>query len=115
VLEQAIDGGFELVLAAPVIEELERVLVSKLAFEGGRWRGVESLLTNLAIEVASRPTIPPTPISGDPDDDLILACAVEASVDVLVSGDRRHLLPLGSYKGVRIVTPQALLVELRSA
>jgi predicted nucleic acid-binding protein len=55
------------------------------------------------------------PLTGDPDDDLVLACAVEASVDVLVSGDRKHLLPPGSHEGARVVTPQALLAELRSA
>jgi predicted nucleic acid-binding protein len=34
-------------------------------------------------------------------------------VDVLVTGDRRHLLPLGEYCGVGILTPQAFLAELR--
>jgi predicted nucleic acid-binding protein len=52
-------------------------------------------------------------VTGDPGDDLILACAVQAGVDAVVSGDRRHLLPVGEHRGVRIVTPQALLAELR--
>jgi len=37
---------------------------------------------------------------------------VAAGVDVLVSGDRRHLLPVGEHQGIRILTPQALLAEL---
>jgi uncharacterized protein len=53
-------------------------------------------------------------VSGDPDDDLILAAALDAGADVLVSGDRRHLLPLGEHEGMRIVTSQALLAELRT-
>jgi predicted nucleic acid-binding protein len=41
----------------------------------------------------------------DADDDEVLACAVAASADLIVSGDK-HLLSLGGqYKGIRIITP----------
>jgi hypothetical protein len=33
---------------------------------------------------------------------------------VLVTGDRRHLLPLGEHHGVRALTPQAALADLRA-
>jgi uncharacterized protein len=103
-----------LVLPRPVIVELERILTGKLGFEVDRWRAVEQLLVDLAAELVDAPAGRPEAISGDPDDDLILACVVEAGVEVLVSGDRRHLLPLvGEHRGVRIVTPQALLAEMR--
>lgn len=102
-----------MVLPRPVIIELERILTGKLGFEVDRWQAVEQLLVDLAAELADAPAGRPEAISGDPDDDLILACVVEARVEVLVSGDRRHLLPLGEHKGVRIVTPQALLAEMR--
>lgn len=95
--------------------ELERILLGKLGFEPERWRGVEALLLDLSAEPVAAPESPPEAVSGDPDDDLILACAVEARVDVLVSGDRRHLLPVRVHRGVRIVTPQTLLAELRQA
>jgi predicted nucleic acid-binding protein len=93
--------------------ELERILVEKFGFEPDRWLGIEQLLVGLATKLVPAPSGRPEAISGDPDDDLILACAVEAGVEVLVSGDRRHLLPLGEHRGVRIITPQALLAELR--
>jgi predicted nucleic acid-binding protein len=105
----------ELVLPQPVMVELERILTGKLGFEPQRWRGVEELLLDLAAELVQAPETPPEAVTGDPDDDLILACAVQAEVDVLVSGDRRHLLPVGEHRGVRVVTPQALLAELRGA
>jgi predicted nucleic acid-binding protein len=95
--------------------ELERILTGKLSFEPKRWRGVEELLVDLAAELVPAPETPPEAVTGDPDDDLILACAVQAGVEVLVSGDRRHLLPVKEHRGVRIVTPQALLAELRGA
>jgi predicted nucleic acid-binding protein len=115
VIEEAIDARLELVLAQPVMVELERILTGKLGFEPERWRGVEELLVDLAVELAPAPKVSPEAVTGDPDDDLILACAIEAGVDALVSGDRRHLLPVGEHRGVRVITPQVLLAELRSA
>jgi uncharacterized protein len=115
VIEEAIDGRLELVLAQPVMVELERILTGKLGFEPQRWRGVEELLVDLADEPAPAPTALPEAVTGDPDDDLILACAIEAGVEAVVSGDRRHLLPVGEHRGVRVITPQALLAELRQA
>lgn len=46
----------------------------------------------------------------DPDDDKILECAVIGNATHIVTGDRRHLLPLGSYSGVRIVSARELLL-----
>jgi uncharacterized protein len=102
----------ELALAEPVMVELKRILTVKLGFDPDRWSQAEELLSDIAtITVPTQTSLPA--ISGEPDDDLILACAIAGAADVLVSGDRRHLLPLGTWRGVRIVTPQALLAELR--
>lgn len=112
-LEEAIDGRLELVLFEPVIAELERVLTEKFEFEPRRWSEVETLVGELAVESVNAPADLAEAVTGDPADDLILACAIEAGVEVLVSGDRKHLLPVGERGGVRILTPQALLAELR--
>ncbi len=45
----------------------------------------------------------------DPKDDQIVATAVAAKADYLVTGDRKHLLALGAYEGIRIVKPRAFL------
>ena len=71
------------------------------------------LVEAMAIELAPAPAASPEAVTGDPDDDLILACAIEVGVEAVVSGDRRHLLPVGEHRGVRVITPQALLAELR--
>ena len=34
----------------------------------------------------------------------MLAAALTGAVDLIASGDKRDLLPLGSYKGIPIVT-----------
>lgn len=51
-------------------------------------------------------------IQEDPDDNAILACAVQAGADYLVSYDP-HLLRLEKYQGIKILKPQELLSELR--
>lgn len=52
-----------------------------------------------------------TGVSEDPDDDKFLACAEEAGADCIVSGDP-HLVRLGSYKGIPILTPRQFLATL---
>ena len=112
VIEAAIDARLELVLADPGLDELVRVLTVKLGFEAKRTHEIRAFLNELASIRVGAPATLPEPVTGDPDDDLILACAVEAGVEMLVSGDRRHLLPVGEHRGVRIITPQAFLAEI---
>jgi predicted nucleic acid-binding protein len=42
-------------------------------------------------------------ISADSADNRILECAVAARSEFIVSGDTRHLLPLGRYAGISIL------------
>ena len=53
----------------------------------------------------------PAPVCRDPSDDVVLATAVAARADSIVTGDQ-DLLVLGSYQGVRIVSPRSLLERL---
>lgn len=47
----------------------------------------------------------PRVVADDADDDHVLACAVAARADLIVSGDK-HLLGLGdNYQGIAILTP----------
>jgi len=112
VIEAAIDGRIELVVADPVLDELARVLTLKFGFAPERVREIRTLLIDLAGTPVATPANTPEAITGDPDDDVILACGAEADVQIIVSGDRRHLLPVGEHRGMRIIAPQALLAEL---
>lgn len=57
-----------------------------------------ALLTTVIHPAAIAPTIP-----DDPDDDQVLACALGAKAEIIVSGDR-HLLDLKEHQGILIVT-----------
>jgi putative PIN family toxin of toxin-antitoxin system len=47
-------------------------------------------------------TPPERVVANDPDDDRVVACAVAAAVDYIISGDR-HLLDLGRYENIPIL------------
>ena len=47
----------------------------------------------------------------DPDDDMVLATALAASADFIVTGDA-DLLNLKSYQGIPIVTPAEAMARL---
>ena len=52
-------------------------------------------------------------IPDDPDDEKVLACALEGQADLIVSGDR-HLRALGEYQGIPIISARELLERLAS-
>ncbi len=112
IVEAAIDGRIELVLADPVIDESQCVLTVKLGFEPERVRDITALLIDISVARTDAPTQPLEAVTGDPDDDLVLACGIEAGVQLIVSGDRRHMLPVGEHRDIRIISPQALPAEL---
>jgi hypothetical protein len=64
---------------------------------------VRSFLESSPVRVTISVTV--QGVASHPEDDLILATAVSAQADYLVTGDR-HLLALGQYQGVQIVTPR---------
>lgn len=113
-LEETIDGRIALVLPDLVLDEVRRVLRVKLGFDDEQTRAAIDLLTRLASEQPGRPPGQVAAITSDRADNTILASAVDAGVDVLATGDRKHLLPIGEHRGVKLLTPQALLAELRS-
>jgi putative PIN family toxin of toxin-antitoxin system len=49
-------------------------------------------------------------IADDPDDDKFLACAVATNASAIISGDP-HLLGLGSYRNISIMTPTQFLEQ----
>lgn len=110
VLETIADGAVELVLAEPVRAQLHRILSAKLALDDASIEAIFGLLDELAPEP---PTVPGRveAVSGDPDDDRILAAAIAAGAKILISGDRKHLLPLGQHRSIRIIRPQEFLAE----
>ena len=92
-----------LVTGEVVLRELRRVLRQKLKLPSRTADSIEEFLREH--EVTSKPSAPAEVAVRDPDDKWILASALEAKVDVLVTGDR-DLLNLGSRAPLRILDPR---------
>ena len=110
VLELALRGRFEFYLSRFILEEVAGVLVRK--FEWGEERTTEAVLVlETAANVIEPPQLPEV-IEGGHADNRVLDCAAAASADYLITGDRRHLLPIGEHRGARIVNAPRFLSEL---
>jgi uncharacterized protein len=109
-LRRFLQDAFELVLSPAIAKEIAAALdypaVHKCIrgpIDTAHWLDSILLLADL---VEDGPL--PQPVSQDPDDDKYLHAAVVGRASVIVSGDK-HLLELGDYQGVRIVTPRGFL------
>ena len=58
--------------------------------------------------VADLPNVNASP---DADDNVILATAVAGQADVVVSGDKQHMLVLGQIEGIPIITASAAVAQ----
>ena len=55
---------------------------------------------------------PDVDLSPDPKDNPILAAAIAGKVDLIVSGDKKHMLAFGEVEGIPIVTARDALDRL---
>ena len=107
VLDLARRGRYDLYLSPFILQEVSGVLVWKFRWEELRAMQAISMLRSLAtvLEPQRRPSV----IERNEADNRILECAVGASADYLVTGDRRHILPLEEHEGTKIVASVQLL------
>jgi putative PIN family toxin of toxin-antitoxin system len=95
---------FDLVLSADIMAEFEEVLLRKFSLSQSELFDVRNLLTEAVTEICKK-VESIKPISRDPDDDRIIACALTVRADYLVTGDE-DLLVLRQYAGTTILTPR---------
>jgi uncharacterized protein len=92
----------QLVTSEVILAELRDKLAGKLAARAETVQRTLALLRSRMSVVDVSPL--PAPICRDPDDDQVLATAVAARADCLVTGDA-DLLVLDQYAGIPIVRP----------
>jgi uncharacterized protein len=56
----------------------------------------------------------PRVIEHDIDDDQVITAAMAAQADLIVSGDRKHLLALGNHAGIGIVHAAEALYRIEA-
>ncbi|WP_068671702.1 putative toxin-antitoxin system toxin component, PIN family [Thermosulfurimonas dismutans] len=102
-LARARRGEFDLFVCPKILEEFERILSEKIKVP--RALIEEALSMILEASEMIQPTRAIQGVCRDEDDDQILACALSAEADYLVSGDK-DLLEIGSFGNLKIVPPR---------
>jgi putative PIN family toxin of toxin-antitoxin system len=116
-LRLAAEGTIELHLSADIIAETLATLVrnrraqSNYRYTPPMAEAFCAALFDLATIIDNPPPAPGA-VPRDPDDDKIIACALAASAEYLVSRDR-DLLSLGIYAGITVIAPEPFLRILR--
>lgn len=103
---------FTLVVSHHLLAEVDRTLTNPYFARRLPHRqitGASRLLRTKAELTAITVTI--AGVATHPEDDLVLAAAVSAKVDYLVTGDRQ-LLQLRTYRGIILLSPRAFLTYL---
>lgn len=111
IIEWWLAGKFEVVVSRPILEEILRVtgyecIQNKYPqVRESRLEFVE-LLRQQAVMIQPSHVI--AAISADESDNRIVECAVAGGAVTIVTGDV-HLLELGEFSGIAIVTPAAFV------
>ncbi len=109
-------GHFHLLASKATLDEIGRVLRYPKIARRHRWSEPEILAFMESLEALAIPTpgkLRLKVVAADPSDNRYLECAIEGEADCLVTGDR-HLLDLGAYREVEILSPR-VFAELLAA
>ena len=114
-VKAGLDRRFEMYVSDQILAETNRRLRNrpKLSERYG-YTDVEvtHYITDLAAAVTVLTDLPAIePVCRDPDDDHVIAAALAATADCIISGDR-DLLELSSHQGVRMLTVREALDAL---
>ena len=102
----------QVVTSPQMLAELVDVLSREKFAVAGRQqaRSFLSALTRATSIVDAKHSFKAVP--EDPDDDIVLSTAYDGKASHIISGDK-HLLKLGRFRGIRIVTVNEMLELLR--
>jgi len=114
-LLRASGEGLRLYSSRTLLDELAKTLTrqkfaKRIALQGS---DIEALIEDyLGLAELVVPVAVPR-ICRDPDDDHVIACAIAARAEIIVSGDR-DLLELGHYGEIRIVNAASATAEIEA-
>lgn len=114
ILELALQGSLRLIISPAILKEIGSVFqYPRLKKSMKKHRLTEEEVADAILKILKVATLTPGEkvvrgASPDPQDDIILSCAVEGQAEFIVSGDQ-DLIKLEAYEGIKIVTPAGFL------
>ena len=106
ILEAWLRGQFIAVVSDHILTELRRTLANP--YFSSRLPSQDAATYLAFVRTAARHVSVSVQVRGvatHPEDDLVLATALSAGTEYLVTGDRRFLSRVPQYQGVRLVSP----------
>jgi putative PIN family toxin of toxin-antitoxin system len=112
VFERALNRDFLLITGGNILNEVRRNLIGKLGLKKER---VDQFLADVSLVSSVFAPSGAIDVTVNEGDNLVLEVALMGGADVLVTGDKKHLLPLKIYQGIVIEPPSAFLARLDAA
>lgn len=103
-------GHITVCISDDIITEVIRTLREKF-----KWSETELTEAKLLISTIGELVTVTTPVSkikSDPTDNKILACALAVNAGYIITGDKKHLLPLKKFQGIPILSPRDFLSQV---
>lgn len=113
IIDAALDGRIELVMSPALLKEIADVLSRPRIRKRLSAEDAQLFLADVVAQVVmmADPVDPPM-VCRDPDDDYLVALAMLAGAEVLVSGDDDLLVVEPARAGVEVITPRQLVDRL---
>jgi uncharacterized protein len=96
---------FDLILSDDILREFKGILTKKFKISSSDISEITDIITEAASGILHKVSSAPR-ICRDPNDDMIIACAVDADADYIVTGDE-DLLTLKKFKKITILNPRS--------
>jgi putative PIN family toxin of toxin-antitoxin system len=112
VLDLIWKGDIEACISSFILKELEETLRKDFSWDRDQIKHTIEKIKAKTILIQPKNKV--SVIKKNDDDNRILECAIEGKVQYLISGDRKHLLPLKEYQGTKILSPSDFLKLLFS-
>jgi uncharacterized protein len=110
VVEAVQQGNVVPCFSAEILDEYAEVLSRpKFRFSKDAIKGILGLIRTKGLLFSSEPVVR---VSPDPEDDALIACAIAAGAEFLVTGNKRHF-PQESYGRSKVVSARELLEILK--
>ena len=102
-LKKLILSDAEIFTTQDILDETAEVLERDFEYNKNEVKNIIGKILLFAKQIKPKQKI--DVIKDDPDDNKIIACAIESSSEYVITYDK-HLLKLKEYKGIKIITPE---------
>lgn len=109
IIELVLQKKAENVISFHIISEIAKVLDRKFKRTEREIKDVLTPIVSISKMVKTTNKLKVLPYGPD---NRVLECAVAGKVDYLVTGDKKHLLKLKEYEGIKILSPAQFLKEI---